>query len=100
MPVRWDEVRRAMQRRDATALDFEAKAALARLARRGDLFRPVLTRRQRLPDGRKWLVIKTGSAHDAVSPRQDDTSALTGRTMARIAEDKDAQWNSRRAAGA
>jgi bifunctional non-homologous end joining protein LigD len=56
--------------------------------------------RTRGDDGRKWLVIKTGSAHDAVSPRQDDASALTGRTMARIAENDDAQWKSSRAARA
>ena len=257
MPVTWDELRAAMERRDAKALDFEPAAALERLAKIGDLFRPVLTRRQRLPsrflaevgaapprgkpaprtletyrakrnfsrtpepaprpvrrssqgsrrrfviqkhaasrlhydfrlemndvlkswavpkglpyalaerrlamatedhpldylefegtiprgqygggtvmvwdigtyevidgsyqagklrvflegrklrgewtlvrtgdgDGRKWLIIKTGSAHDAVSPRRDDASALTRRTMARIAEDNDAQWESNR----
>ena len=54
----------------------------------------------RTPDGedKKWLLIKTGAALEAISARDDDASALTGRTMARIAEDNDAQWQSNREA--
>jgi bifunctional non-homologous end joining protein LigD len=48
LPVTWDELRKATIARDADRLFFEPKAALARLAKVGDLFRPVLTLKQRL----------------------------------------------------
>jgi len=41
-----------------------------------------------------WLVAKSGPAAKAVSARQEDRSVLTGRSMARIARDNDAQWKS------
>jgi bifunctional non-homologous end joining protein LigD len=44
-----------------------------------------------------WLIAKSGAAAKPISARQDDRSVLTGRSMARIAEDNDAQWQSRRA---
>jgi bifunctional non-homologous end joining protein LigD len=49
MPVTWRELRAAATARDPARLSFEPKAALSRLARLGDLFRPVLKLRQRLP---------------------------------------------------
>jgi bifunctional non-homologous end joining protein LigD len=48
-PVTWQEVIRAARSGDANALVFEAEAVLARVARSGDLFAPVLTLRQALP---------------------------------------------------
>src|SRR5438034_3364807 len=44
-----------------------------------------------------WFLIKAGSAMKPVSARQDDSSALTGRTMAQIAAENTAQWQSHRA---
>jgi bifunctional non-homologous end joining protein LigD len=49
-PVRWAEVARAARTGHADGLGFEARDVLARVAREGDLFSPVLTLRQRLPD--------------------------------------------------
>jgi bifunctional non-homologous end joining protein LigD len=49
-PLRWSEVERAVKRRDADGLVFEAGALLRRVEKAGDLFEPVLTLRQRLPD--------------------------------------------------
>ena len=49
-PVRWSEVERAARSRRGDGLVFEAKDVLARVARDGDLFEPVLSLRQRLPD--------------------------------------------------
>ena len=49
MPVTWEELERALKAKDRDALDFEPAAALARLAKVGDLFAPVLKLRQRLP---------------------------------------------------
>jgi bifunctional non-homologous end joining protein LigD len=48
-PLRWAEVERAARTRRADGLVFEAREVLARLARHGDLFAPVLSLRQRLP---------------------------------------------------
>ena len=48
-PVEWQEVRAALQRRDATALSFEAPEVLERVRRQGDLFAPVLSLVQPLP---------------------------------------------------
>ena len=52
-------------------------------------------------DGRKqsWLLIKAGTATKPLSPRQDDASALTGRSMAAIAAARDAEWQSNRGGG-
>ena len=53
-------------------------------------------------DGEKntWLIIKTGDGVKAPSKKVDDHSLKTGRTMAQIANQRDAEWQSgRRDAG-
>ena len=49
-------------------------------------------------DGEKntWLIIKTGDAVKAPSKKSDDQSVKTGRTMAQIASERDAEWQSNR----
>ena len=41
-----------------------------------------------------WLVAKSNVAGKTISNRQEDSSVLTRRSMARIAKDNDAQWQS------
>jgi bifunctional non-homologous end joining protein LigD len=53
-PVTWAEVEKAARTRRGDALVFEAGDVLRRVKRRGDLFAPVLTKRQALP-GRERL---------------------------------------------
>ncbi len=48
-PLHWDEVRAALDGGDPDALRFEAGQVLERIAKRGDLFAPVLSLVQRLP---------------------------------------------------
>lgn len=48
-PVTWEEVERALKRRQPRLLSFEAGEVLKRLAKKGDLFEPVLTLKQKLP---------------------------------------------------
>jgi bifunctional non-homologous end joining protein LigD len=48
-PLRWREVEAVARGRDGARLVFEAGDVLARVARSGDLFEPVLTLRQELP---------------------------------------------------
>ena len=44
-----------------------------------------------------WLLAKSKEPAPPLTPRQDDMSVLTRRSMARIAADNDAQWQSNRA---
>ncbi|HEX8525083.1 MAG TPA: non-homologous end-joining DNA ligase [Tepidisphaeraceae bacterium] len=48
-PVTWDEVDQAVARRSPRLLTFLAEDVLARVEEEGDLFKPVLTTKQRLP---------------------------------------------------
>jgi bifunctional non-homologous end joining protein LigD len=49
-PVAWDEVEAACSARDPKRLTFESNDALARVERDGDLFEPLLTLEQTLPE--------------------------------------------------
>src|SRR5436309_10198352 len=49
-PVSWDEVERALKKKDAGLLVFESKQTLERVEKLGDLFEPVLELKQKLPD--------------------------------------------------
>jgi bifunctional non-homologous end joining protein LigD len=48
-PVTWEEVERALKKKDAGLLVFEAAQVLERVQKSGDLFDPVLTLKQKLP---------------------------------------------------
>jgi bifunctional non-homologous end joining protein LigD len=48
-PVTWDEVQRCLDARDPDLLSFDSEAALARIARLGDVFAPLLSLQQELP---------------------------------------------------
>ncbi len=49
-------------------------------------------------DKPQWLLLKSGNDLPGISARADDQSALTRRSMDRIASDNDAQWQSNRTA--
>ena len=44
-----------------------------------------------------WLLIKSGASARPVGAKKDNESALSGRSMAKIARDRDAEWPSNRA---
>lgn len=48
-PVTWDEVENALKKKDPQRLVFETKDVLARAEKMGDLFAPVLSLKQKLP---------------------------------------------------
>jgi len=50
LPVTWPEVEACLSNRDPSLLSFESTAALARIEERGDLFAPLLSLRQSLPN--------------------------------------------------
>ncbi len=43
---------------------------------------------------KQWLLLKSGESVRAIGKKQDDESALTGRSMAQIAKARDAEWSS------
>ncbi|HVW46590.1 MAG TPA: non-homologous end-joining DNA ligase [Solirubrobacterales bacterium] len=49
-PVEWKELEAALDAKDAGALVFTVDDVLARIAAKGDLYAPLLTQRQELPD--------------------------------------------------
>jgi bifunctional non-homologous end joining protein LigD len=51
-PVTWEEVERALKKKDASLLVFEAPKVIERFDKIGDLHAPVLELRQQLPDVR------------------------------------------------
>ncbi len=48
-PVTWDEVERALKKKDASLLVFESQQVLKRVEKIGDLFAPLLKLKQKLP---------------------------------------------------
>jgi bifunctional non-homologous end joining protein LigD len=55
--------------------------------------------RTRMDGGKtQWLLLKSGASIKPISKKRDDQSAKTGRTMAQIAAQKDAEWQSNREA--
>jgi bifunctional non-homologous end joining protein LigD len=61
MPVTWEELKRALDRRDAGPLNFSPDAAFARLEKKGDLWADVLTLKQKLPKSIETAPPKTDS---------------------------------------
>ena len=49
MPVTWNELKKAIQKDDASSLFFEPEAGLKMLKKTGDLFAPALKLKQKLP---------------------------------------------------
>lgn len=49
-PVTWQEVERALKKKDASLLVFEAPQVVSRFEKMGDLFEPMLELQQKLPD--------------------------------------------------
>jgi bifunctional non-homologous end joining protein LigD len=53
--------------------------------------------RTRMQGGKnQWLLLKSGKDDVKISAKQDDLSAISGRTMAQIAKAKDKEWQSNR----
>jgi len=48
-PVSWDEVEHCAKKKDPDALVFEAAGVMTRVEKQGDLFTPLVQRKQRLP---------------------------------------------------
>src|SRR5688500_14726463 len=83
MPLTWREIARARTRKDRAALDFTPAEALRRLKKMGDIFAPVLTLQQRLPQAFAQLDAGTTAAS---RPAAEARSSSSSGSLARYAE--------------
>jgi bifunctional non-homologous end joining protein LigD len=67
MPVRWDEVRKALSKKDPAGLFFEPEAALKRVKKNGDIFAPVQQLEQKLPQAFLDLMTSRPAPHSSRS---------------------------------
>ena len=84
MPLTWREIARARTSKDRAALDFTPAEAVRRLKKVGDIFAPVLTLRQRLPEAFAQL-----EAQRAPVSRSATETRSSADTLARYAEKRD-----------
>jgi len=63
LPISWDEVSTALQSKDADSLFFTPDEAITRVQKAGDLFKPVLSKRQTFPPDLKHYFEQIGRAH-------------------------------------
>jgi bifunctional non-homologous end joining protein LigD len=57
-----------------------------------------LIRTRMVGDKNQWLLLKSGKDDAKISVKMDDESAVSGRSLAQIARDKDKEWQSNRTA--
>jgi bifunctional non-homologous end joining protein LigD len=70
-PVTWEEVERALKKKDAGLLVFKAPQVVARFEKMGDLFEPVLKLKQKLPT----LKELTGAVAPEAEPERIEIAA-------------------------
>jgi bifunctional non-homologous end joining protein LigD len=66
-PVTWEEAERAFKKKDASLLVFEAPQTVKRVEKMGDLFAPLLTLKQRLPDLKKLAESAAAEPQETIS---------------------------------
>jgi bifunctional non-homologous end joining protein LigD len=90
-PVTWEEVERALKKKDPNVLVFEAPQVLERVQKMGDLFEPLGKLKQKLP---KLSGIETGQAEaikaglDIAAEAEKPASAKVSKAIARKAGPK------------
>jgi bifunctional non-homologous end joining protein LigD len=75
-PVTWEEVEQVLKKKDAGLVVFEAKDVLARVEKIGDLFEPVQTMKQKLPQ-------LSGLVGSSSAPEQTQEKIKEPRTQTR-----------------
>jgi bifunctional non-homologous end joining protein LigD len=71
-PVSWEEVERALKKKDASLLVFEAPQVVQRFEKMGDLFEPVLELKQKLPDLKKTGVAPAAPQGIEIAAQADE----------------------------
>ena len=102
-PVTWDEVERALKKKDASLLVFEAPDVVKRFEKMGDLHAPVLKLKQKLPDVRAAAAQPAQpekielAAQGEDSDSADDTKSATPRKSAATTSKRPAGKTSKKA---
>jgi bifunctional non-homologous end joining protein LigD len=95
-PLTWDEVERALKKKDPSLLVFEAQQVLQRVEKMGDLFAPLLKLKQKLP---KLLGIGEGKAQEVATgveiAAHADVDADRKKSTARVRTEKRKSTRSR-----
>jgi bifunctional non-homologous end joining protein LigD len=78
-PVTWDDVERTFKKKDASLLVFEAPQVISRVEKIGDLFAPVITLKQRLPDLKAVVAAKEPERVE-IAARADEGSTPPRKT--------------------
>lgn len=86
MPVRWEEIERALKRDDMDSLYFTADTALARVRKLGDLFAPVLKLKQTLPKEFQRLSANSSKPNGLTTARRSRRQQIEPRRQARLEE--------------
>jgi bifunctional non-homologous end joining protein LigD len=86
-PLTWDEVERALKKKEANLLVFEAPRVIERFEKIGDLHAPVLELKQNLPDLR-GLAAAPAQAARALEPAAQTENDEPGQSEARVARRK------------
>src|ERR1700694_39923 len=73
-PITWEDVERTFKKKAASLLVFEAPQVFSRVDKLGDLFAPVITLKQRLPDLRSLTVAKKPQ-HIEIAAQADGNNA-------------------------
>src|SRR5580693_10735102 len=97
-PVTWEEVGRALKKKDANLLVFEAPQTVSRVEKLGDLFAPVLELKQRLPDLKAVAVAAAETETPISITAQAEAEAEPKKTHHRAAR-KTTKSRPRKAAG-
>jgi bifunctional non-homologous end joining protein LigD len=74
-PVTWEEVEKCLKKKDPKLLVFESHQVLARVEKMGDIFAPVQTLKQKLPDVREL------GTEPAQKTRERGRSAASGSSL-------------------
>jgi bifunctional non-homologous end joining protein LigD len=82
-PVTWEEVESALKKKDAQRLVFESKDVLSRVDKMGDLFAPVLSLKQKLPQLAGLAASAEQEEGIAIAAQADRPSRLKKKAAAR-----------------
>ena len=93
-PVTWDEVERALKKKDAGLLVFESQQVIQRFEKLGDLFEPVLELKQKLPDLHAAAITKQAEALDIAA--QADEKRLARKPVRKSVSAKPAARSARK----
>lgn len=98
-PVTWEEVERMLKKKDPQMLVFEAADVLKRVDKMGDVFGPVLTLKQKLPDLSKLAGEAEAEGLDIAAQADEESEEGTSTSKAPAAKGSGGRNKSARGVG-